>query len=267
MRYWVVKGKPANLGSRDAYYRGKQDEWWTRKPPTSWSAGDRLFFWRSSPELCLFVLGELIEPNSRRDRKGYTYFKVVYRSKPLPYELSIEELRAFFVDDLPSFLKAGPAGTFHALTPGQGEHIYQIVLQFNANFGYIWPDIEESEYIELPAPSVDSAVEGRLELIKHLRRERDPRLARAKKAAVLKKSDRLVCEVCEFDFATAYGKVGFGFCEVHHERPLASLKRARRYKLRDLKILCSNCHRIIHKTSPLLKVAEFTRMISRRKVR
>src|SRR6266436_5731663 len=108
MRYWVVKGRPANLGNWKGIYPGLEDEWWTRRPPTSWLAGDRLFFWRSSPDRRFFSVAELVEPNSRRDREGYTWFKVVYRSGSLSYELSIEELKAFFVEELPSFLKAGP---------------------------------------------------------------------------------------------------------------------------------------------------------------
>jgi 5-methylcytosine-specific restriction protein A len=132
------------------------------------------------------------------------------------------------------------------------------------NLGSIWPDIGESEYIELPAPTVDSALEGHLELVTHLRRERNSRLLRAKKAAVLRETGRLICEACGFDFAATYGRVGFGFCEVHHERPLATLKRARRYDISELKVLCSNCHRIIHKTSPILKVAVFAATLNRR---
>ena len=263
MRYWVVKGQPANFEAQEAYYPGRVDEWWTRKPPTSWSAGDRLFFWRSSPDRRLFVLGELAEPNLRRDRKGYTWFKVVYQSSPLPYELSIEELRAFFVEESPSFLKSGPSGTLFPLTSNQGEQIYRIVLQFNPKLAPIWQDVDVSEYIESPAPAIESALEGHLELITHLRRERNSLLARAKKAAVLQEAGRLACEACGFDFAATYGRVGFGFCEVHHEKPLAALKRARKYELRDLKILCSNCHRIIHKTSPILKVAEFAETLNR----
>ena len=99
------------------------------------------------------------------------------------------------------------------------------------------------------------ALEGGLELVNHLRRERKPKLVCAKKKAVLAASGELVCEACGFNFATAYRDLGEGFCEVHHRTALAGGRRATR--LEDLAILCSNCHRMIHHTDPMQSVEGF----------
>ena len=45
-----------------------------------------------------------------------------------------------------------------------------------------------------------------------------------------------------------YGKVGESFIEVHHKKPLASLReRVKIDPKEDLVCLCSNCHSMIHR--------------------
>jgi 5-methylcytosine-specific restriction protein A len=97
----------------------------------------------------------------------------------------------------------------------------------------------------------------------HKRRERDPKASAKKKAAVLQETGRLQCEACGFDFAVAYGELGIGFAECHHRLPLASLGSRTATRLADLAILCANCHRMIHKTRPLMSVEEFKRVVIR----
>jgi 5-methylcytosine-specific restriction protein A len=97
----------------------------------------------------------------------------------------------------------------------------------------------------------------------HKRRERDPKASAKKKAAVLKETGKLECEACGFDFAVAYGELGVGFAECHHRLPLASLGSRTGTRLGDLAILCANCHRMIHKTRPLMSVEDFSAAITR----
>lgn len=91
----------------------------------------------------------------------------------------------------------------------------------------------------------------------HKRRERDPKASAKKKAAVLQQKGKLQCEACGFDFAVTYGKLGIGFAECHHRLPLSSLGSRTGTRLKDLAIVCANCHRMIHKTRPLMSVEEF----------
>lgn len=114
-------------------------------------------------------------------------------------------------------------------------------------------------------PDVDdesiSAKEGRRRWVLHLRRERNAKIVGAKKAQVLKKTGRLECEVCGFDFKERYGALGENFCEAHHKQPLSTLTEQTETKLDDLAILCSNCHRIIHRTKPILSIAAFKKLL------
>ena len=100
------------------------------------------------------------------------------------------------------------------------------------------------------------ATEGLGVYVSHLRRERNRTVIDSKKERVLAEHGRLTCEVCGFDFAAIYGKLGDGYCEVHHKTPLASLSGTRVTALSDLAIVCSNCHRVLHRNTPMPSVSE-----------
>lgn len=105
-------------------------------------------------------------------------------------------------------------------------------------------------------------LEGMTTYISHLRRERNRVIIEEKKRQAVALHGGLVCEVCEFDFFAFYGERGEGYCEVHHKVPLASLDGRRVTKLDDLAIVCSNCHRVIHRNTPMPSVSELKAFIS-----
>jgi hypothetical protein len=113
--------------------------------------------------------------------------------------------------------------------------------------------------IDLPT----AGTEGTARLVSHLRRERNRAIVEAKKAATLMSAGHLCCEVCGFDFSATYGVLGEGFCEVHHLVPLSAGTESVTTTLDSLAILCSNCHRIIHRSTPMLSVAELSKVVSR----
>ena len=59
-----------------------------------------------------------------------------------------------------------------------------------------------------------------------------------------------------FDFSTTYGLLGKGFCEVHHLSPLSASDESVTTTFADLAVVCSNCHRILHRSDPMLSIAE-----------
>ncbi|MFE2018562.1 HNH endonuclease [Streptomyces sp. NPDC059499] len=95
----------------------------------------------------------------------------------------------------------------------------------------------------------NSAIEGRLLARWALHRERDRGLRASKIARAVKLGHPLQCEVCTFDFGQFYGPLGQGYIEVHHRLPL-HLSGPRETKLDDLAVLCSNCHRMCHRSRP-----------------
>ncbi|WP_425496024.1 HNH endonuclease [Opitutus terrae] len=56
-------------------------------------------------------------------------------------------------------------------------------------------------------------------------------------------------------FDKVYGKIGAGFIEVHRLRPVSRPVDSAD-PVKELIPLCSNCHRMIHRRSPALSVAE-----------
>lgn len=109
----------------------------------------------------------------------------------------------------------------------------------------------EETYVALDEDKRDlDGDEGTPRLVTHIRYERDPKLRKAKIDDVLQTKKRLNCEACNFSFTDQYGpELAHRFCEVHHEQTVSS--GIRKTKLKDLAVLCSNCHRMIHRTSRL----------------
>jgi 5-methylcytosine-specific restriction protein A len=119
------------------------------------------------------------------------------------------------------------------------------------------------EALELPQDvgyENESEMEGRYLLRLHAYRERNPALRRKKISSVLAADGSLACEVCAFDFAQQYGERGQGYIECHHVEPLhVGGEKARSVK--DLALLCSNCHRMIHTKPPWPTPAELRDLI------
>ncbi|WP_342636508.1 MrcB family domain-containing protein [Methylobacterium nonmethylotrophicum] len=79
----------------------------------------------------------------------------------------------------------------------------------------------------------------------HRRIERNPHAARR-----AKQHHGIRCQACDLVMAERYGSPGEDFIEVHHLRPLASLREGEpvRYDVAtDFAVLCPNCHRMIHR--------------------
>lgn len=101
-----------------------------------------------------------------------------------------------------------------------------------------------------------SAREGALSACSHLRHERSRRIIAAKRRRVMRTTGRVACEACAFDFQQFYGNIGVGFCEVHHLRPLGKANQEVTTKLDDLAVVCSNCHRMLHRSHPFLTIKQ-----------
>lgn len=153
-----------------------------------------------------------------------------YSGKGLPAGSHVEEIIwASFADDLPK-LKS----TAELIRAGAKE---LSMLGIEAN--------EEDEGSE----------EGKILTRLHKIRERDSSLAKKKKQKVMEATGSLECEVCNFDFYRAFGTHGEGFAECHHGRPISTLEPGEKTKLSDLHIVCSNCHRMLHRGKQWLSVA------------
>ncbi len=115
------------------------------------------------------------------------------------------------------------------------DEVLPVLRELWANVTMSYPDNpEESIYTE-------GTVEGTKKVIYTTKYERDPKVRRA-----FLKGKQLKCEVCGFDFEKVYGELGSGYIEVHHKRPVSEGEHITDLN-KDLVMLCSNCHRMIHR--------------------
>ena len=105
--------------------------------------------------------------------------------------------------------------------------------------------------------------EGRAYYALHRKLERNPKIAKKVKNKRLKEQGDLCCDVCGFSFHKRYGAIGIGFIEAHHTLPVASLKGRRSTKLADMALVCSNCHRMLHRSTPLLSIADLRKRLQK----
>ena len=109
---------------------------------------------------------------------------------------------------------------------------------------------------------LDEVREGRVLYRAHKVRERSPKLAKRKKASRLKQAGKLTCDVCGFDFQEFYGELGQGYIECHHKISLSELDVESTTKLKDLALVCANCHRMLHRKISTLSVEELKRIVN-----
>ncbi|MEO5812760.1 MAG: HNH endonuclease [Rhodanobacter sp.] len=389
MKYWVVRGSPAENGDFAFVRAGKTGRWRTGQPPKGWTLGDRLFFWASSPRLELIALGEFRGETGQYTEEGQCLYKVRYFTGVIGRPLRLRELR--YEPELQNaiFLKVGPAASVVRLTPAEGAHLYRLVVAENAPVAGIWPDLEDesASLIDVgdsavfgadvtpgdsanlgvtyrigrhPTPSMPhnadswrkiadelgsngpasidrlTAVckghlsgskgapharqfvlycikqgwlvgtseqasaatarrkkvrlmqksvppdvklladptalleneesrfpEGTAKFALHRRLERDTMLARHLKEKRLEGTGKLVCEICDFDFVARYGMHGLGFIEAHHTMPVSRLSGKTRTQESDLILVCSNCHRMLHRGPQLLSPSELRSLMRR----
>lgn len=120
----------------------------------------------------------------------------------------------------------------------------------------------QSPELYLTNESDESAFpEGRIVYQLHRKHERNRGLVRKKKERFLINQGSLYCEVCGFNFENVYGLKGKGFIECHHNVPVSDLVPGNKTRLRDLTLVCSNCHRILHRYRPWISVEELSKLV------
>ncbi|QOF73169.1 HNH endonuclease [Aminobacter sp. SR38] len=166
----------------------------------------------------------------------------------------------------PEFAKVGKVGLAHGSKEDQ--HVWNEfagdpdrlrdtaeAIRAAVQAGAKAPTITDDSLDILEAP------EGRLLAALHQRRERSRKLVEARKRLALREVGELRCEVCDLSFGERYGPHGDGFIEVHHMQPLHTLREGDKTNLTDLALVCSNCHRMIHRQKEWLTTSVLRQMI------
>ncbi len=107
------------------------------------------------------------------------------------------------------------------------------------------------------------ADESSVVVVTHRRRERNREIVHRKRRQVRETTGALACEACGFDFEARYGEAARDLIECHHLRPVSQLRPGERTRLEDLRVVCPNCHRLIHHRLPWLRWDELLQVLSR----
>lgn len=127
------------------------------------------------------------------------------------------------------------------------ERDLKLAAQLSKQVRHLALEVEELEGLKgLPHREYK---EGGQRLVEHqqLENTRNPALVRDAKKAFKKKHGKLFCEACAFDFEKRYGKRGKGYIEAHHRTPISEMSDVVTLKIQDLAMVCSNCHRMLHR--------------------
>ena len=119
-----------------------------------------------------------------------------------------------------------------------------------------FPDLEGVEAM---------GVEGKRKLVQHARIERNQNLVKQKKQSFKDLHGSVFCEVCKFNFEITYGERGKNYIECHHLVPVSEYKAEKETSLEDLALVCSNCHRMIHRTKNTLTMNQLKKLLSSKK--
>lgn len=103
--------------------------------------------------------------------------------------------------------------------------------------------------------------EGKEQLKAHLIRERSKKPAEVAKKRFKEKHGSLYCEICGFDFSKKYGEIGKDYIECHYTVPASDTPEDYKIKPKDIVLVCSNCHRMLHRRRPWLKKKELKKLL------
>lgn len=155
----------------------------------------------------------------------------------------------YFHDEAPTAMRRETGGPHDLFSRGEGD-------------GWALRELSEPKQIDLDIESLEkswgsheSTSEGGIRYRLIGERERRPEV---RKMAL--EAHGYSCMGCALDFGVAYGERGHGFIEVHHSIPLSEGERETTEE--DLVVLCSNCHRMVHRKEPLLTLRELRRIIN-----
>lgn len=117
--------------------------------------------------------------------------------------------------------------------------------------------------VTIPLEDEEAFPEGKIGYRLHRQRERDRRVVELAKKRRLEQGKGLSCEACGFDFHAVYGAIGEGYIEAHHMRPISEMQPGEATKTSDLVLVCSNCHRMLHRRRPWLSTVDIQQVLQK----
>lgn len=110
---------------------------------------------------------------------------------------------------------------------------------------------------------IEECEEGRVLTRLHRYRERNRKLVSDFKDWFRKRNGgKLICAGCGLDCEVKYGAMAERLIDVHHTKPVHTMKPAEKTHPNDLVLLCVSCHRAVHSRRRWLTVDELKSMLA-----
>ena len=263
MKTWIFQGNPDRFNI-DKYLSQSSKIYWTvthQKHQNELSLGDLIYLWRAkglnNAISGIIARGQLIEvckPRNQVDDPEYLFDNLwqdnnidtsEIKAGILIHEtrLNTEEGMLRSID-----LQKDPIlSRMQIITARVGSNFLVNDQQSELIKAY-W-DASNPETSDITEQYI-STTEGKISFRMHKFRERDSKLRNKAIESFLDKHKKLFCEVCKFSFVDKYGEIGNGFIEVHHMKPISTFSDGEVTEIENLKLVCSNCHRMIHRGDP-----------------
>lgn len=121
----------------------------------------------------------------------------------------------------------------------------------------------KNKTIQVAEEAEPTVIEGNSVLAQHMRYERNNAFIQRIKKRAIAENKMLNCQICGFSFFEKYGEIGEGFIEAHHKNPLSERNEKTNTKREDIALVCSNCHRMLHRGDPTFGIEEIKQKINK----
>lgn len=238
MKYWII---PCNIKSYNvigAFQALKSIDWKQSRNLKSAEVGDLVLIYLSAPYSCIKYVCKIKVVNKSKvtiDDRSFVINGENYVDYGNHMELELIDELVEGSLSLKDLQEKGMKGAVQGPRSINGE-LLEFVLR------HLSSDTKESQSEENLLENVIYK-EGKIIQQYGTKYERNPNLR--KKAIEI---HGVTCKCCGFNYEKVYGEIGKGFIEIHHIKPMYSIKEEIIVDPNtDLVPLCSNCHKMVHR--------------------
>ncbi len=231
----------------------------TGKEPGNWvvpknaKPGERLALFFPS-EKGLVALGEIRSkpegPTMRGDR--IVYLSEIGNVVPLGKTITIDDLKECPVEEIKGWPWLRYPRNFTTLKPPLSEKLLEVLEAKASKRAARMKQAPAPEQAKLPPASRAKEAQARekaeIEAIEGFRREHEV-LSRSRSKKLRDEAKRLAkgkCYTCEKNFSELFDGLGERVLEAHHKKQVALMETPELTNVKDLAVVCANCHRLIH---------------------
>jgi 5-methylcytosine-specific restriction endonuclease McrA len=254
---WIFQGNPSRFDIDDYLSRYPQLIYWrTNRYVNELALGDPVFIWRAGVAAGAVAVGRVVEAptQARSVRHPEALGEDLWvENEADPYELktgiALSETRLTLEDGMVSrgSVKEDSILSSSTIITVPNGTVFRLSANERSALENLWG-------ASVVAASTVGVTEGQRRLRAHYARERSPRLRQDKLKEFRQAHGTLRCEICGFDDSSHHtAPFKDRAFEVHHKNPLAGAATPVRTTLKDLAVLCANCHRAVHADTNVTK--------------